>query len=266
MRMDGALVDIGGRRLFYRLAGEGEPTVVFVCGSDDAAESLAGLAELVRPLSRTLLYDRAGLGRSDPGPLPRTLDGAADDLRALLAATGVGGQVLLVGHSYGGLVARLYAARHRADVAGLVLLDVPHPELALRELGCLPPPAPGEPAVLAELRTSLEAEWDDPSANAEGIDFRTSAAPLAAAGDLGDMPLVVVTAGIDQPFAGIPPEVARASAEDWMACQRELLTLSANSTHVIATESDHSIQDCQPELVVEIVAAMIARWRGVDGT
>jgi pimeloyl-ACP methyl ester carboxylesterase len=87
---------------------------------------------LVQPalaqLTRTCSYDRAGFGWSEPGPMPRTAGRAADELRVLLDRAGVEPPFVLVGHSFGGLIMRVFAARHRDEVAGLVLVDPAHPE------------------------------------------------------------------------------------------------------------------------------------------
>jgi len=87
---------------------------------------------LVQPdvarLTRTCTYDRAGFGWSDAGPMPRTAGRVADELRVLLDRAGVAPPFVLVGHSFGGLVMRIFAARYRTEVAGLVLVDPAHPE------------------------------------------------------------------------------------------------------------------------------------------
>ena len=87
---------------------------------------------LVQPdvarLTLACSYDRAGFGWSDPGPMPRTAGRVADELWMLLDRAEIRPPFLLVGHSFGGLVMRIFAARHRADVAGLVLVDPAHPE------------------------------------------------------------------------------------------------------------------------------------------
>ena len=257
----GATVDLGGRRLFFQRFGSGRPTIVFESGGDDGAESLADLARRVQSFAPALIYDRAGLGRSDPAPRPRTIQDAVADLHALLHAAEAPGPYLLVGHSYGGLIARLYAHRHPHEVAGLVLLDVPPPDLSLRELRLLPPPAPGEPAALAECRSNAMAEWSDPSSSLEGFDRAASAAQIQATGDLGSLPMVVITAGIDEWPDGFPAEIARSMEQDWLAAQQELAALSTNSAQIIATESNHSIQECQPDLVVEAIRTLIEKLR-----
>jgi pimeloyl-ACP methyl ester carboxylesterase len=82
----------------------------------------------VRAVTRMCTYDRAGFGWSDAGPLPRTAGRIADELHEALTRAAVSGPFLLVGHSYGGLVMRLFAARHPSQVAGLVLIEPAVPE------------------------------------------------------------------------------------------------------------------------------------------
>lgn len=214
---------------------------------------------MVKAITSALVYDRAGLGLSDPAPQPRTIQDAVDDLQALLRLARVPGPYLLVGHSFGGLILRMYADQNLQEVAGLLLLDVPHPELPLRELSLVSPPSPGEPSALTSFRNHVIAEWNDPSSNQEGFDIARSARQVLQGHSLGDLPLVVITAGQDEWEEGFPTETAQALEQDWMATQRELLLLSTNSRHIIASESMHAIQDYQPELVIETIRQMLAR-------
>lgn len=124
----GRLVDVGGLRLHLHCAGSGSPAVVL-----DAALGASSLSwSLVQPelarITQVCAYDRAGFGWSAAGPMPRTAGRMADELHALLVRAGVPPPYVLTGHSYGGLVMRIFAARHRDLVAGLVLVDPAHPE------------------------------------------------------------------------------------------------------------------------------------------
>jgi pimeloyl-ACP methyl ester carboxylesterase len=124
----GKVVDVGTHRLHFRCEGDGAPTVIF-----DAALGASSLSwSLVQPavarVTRACAYDRAGFGWSDAGPLPRTAGRIADELHELLRRAAVGPPYVLVGHSFGGLVMRLFAARHREEVAGLVLIEPAIPE------------------------------------------------------------------------------------------------------------------------------------------
>ncbi len=122
------LIDVGGHRLHLSCSGAGSPTVIF-----DAALGASSLSwTLVQPdvarVTRACAYDRAGFGWSDAGPLPRTAGVIADELHTLLERAEIPPPHVLVGHSFGGLVMRIFAARHPERTAGLVLVDPAHPE------------------------------------------------------------------------------------------------------------------------------------------
>jgi pimeloyl-ACP methyl ester carboxylesterase len=131
----GRLVDVGGHRLHIQTKGNGEPTVIFDAGLPGSVLSWHHVLPDLSRLVRAVAYDRAGLGWSDPGPEPRTAERIVEELRRLLDRAGVGPPYILVGHSYGGLTMRLFAALHPHEVAGLVLVD---------------PVGPGEWAPLSE--------------------------------------------------------------------------------------------------------------------
>jgi pimeloyl-ACP methyl ester carboxylesterase len=121
----GQMVDVGGYRLHLYSAGDDGPTVVFDAALGGSCLSWAHVQPEVAKFARTLSYDRAGMGWSDVGPDPRTAQQIVEELRALLHRGGVPGPYVLVGHSFGGFTARLYAARYPREVAGMVLVDVP---------------------------------------------------------------------------------------------------------------------------------------------
>jgi pimeloyl-ACP methyl ester carboxylesterase len=127
----GEMIDIGGRRLRLVRAGErsDKPVVVFECGAFGCAADWAVVQErLARRGVYSLAYDRAGLGYSDPGPAPRDGRAIAADLEALLAHAGETGRLLMVGHSMGGLLLRIFVGRNRERVTGVVLVDAVTPE------------------------------------------------------------------------------------------------------------------------------------------
>jgi pimeloyl-ACP methyl ester carboxylesterase len=126
--MPGRLVDIGGFRLHLNCSGAGAPAVVMDAALGGSSISWSLVQPAVAATTLACSYDRAGFGWSEAGPMPRTAGRAADELRELLERAGVPPPFVLVGHSFGGLVMRILAARHRGDVAGLVLADPAHPE------------------------------------------------------------------------------------------------------------------------------------------
>lgn len=126
------LVDIGGRKLNLYCAGAGSPTVIF-----DAGAGLAGWDWLlvhphIAKTNKACIYDRAGLGFSEPSGRAGTASNAADDLHALLTAAGLKPPVVLVAHSYAAMSARLFTHRHPAWVSALVLVDGQHEDEGLR--------------------------------------------------------------------------------------------------------------------------------------
>lgn len=132
----GEWIDVGGRRLrgvragpWAERPGEG-PLVVLECGafgcSADWHEVQQGLARLG---VRSLAYDRAGLGFSDPGPEPRDARAIADDLQGLLDRIADPSPLILAGHSMAGLFLRVLAPRVRPRLKGVVLVDAVLPEV-----------------------------------------------------------------------------------------------------------------------------------------
>ncbi len=124
----GRLVSIGTHRLHLHCLGSGSPVVLFDAALGGSSLSWTFVQPAVASVTTACVYDRAGFGWSDAGPIPRTASRLADELHALIAAAGLQGPFVLVGHSFGGLTIRLFAARYPALVAGLVFVDPAHPE------------------------------------------------------------------------------------------------------------------------------------------
>lgn len=128
----GERVDIGGRALRVVRSGPAGDSPLVVCehGAFGCAADWAVVQEKLSTKGlRSLAYDRAGLGHSDPGPAPRDGRAINDDLDALLQAMGEDGPILLCGHSMGGLMVRLYALEREREVAGIVLVDAVTPDV-----------------------------------------------------------------------------------------------------------------------------------------
>ena len=123
----GRLVDIGTHRLHMVESGKGSHTIVLEAG---LMSTVLSWTELQRELSRSfrvVSYDRAGLGWSELGPMPRTADRIVDELHTMLEKAGIPPPYLLVGHSFGGLSMPLFASRFPEKVVGMVLVDAVAP-------------------------------------------------------------------------------------------------------------------------------------------
>ena len=120
----GRMVQADGRKLHILCEGDAPgPTVVIEQGSGSPAVLWGPVRRRIAGFARVCTYDRAGMEWSDPAPAGRGLEDRADDLHALLAAAKVPGPYVLVGHSYGGLLIRLFARDHPEEVAGMVFVD-----------------------------------------------------------------------------------------------------------------------------------------------
>lgn len=127
----GRMIDIGGRRLHIVCRGPQQdgPTVLFEAGAFGFSADWGVVQErLAMHGVRSCAYDRAGLGRSDPGQKPRDGLAVVRDLETLLLQAHEPGPYILVGHSMAGLYARLFAARNPGEVRGVVLVDAVTPE------------------------------------------------------------------------------------------------------------------------------------------
>ena len=116
-------MDIGGYHLHLNCSGEGVATVIMDSGAGGNSLSWNLVQPEIAKFTRVCTYDRAGLGWSDPGPLPRTSRQFVKELHALLVTSGIKGPYVLVGHSLGGAYVQRYAQRFPDEVAALVLLD-----------------------------------------------------------------------------------------------------------------------------------------------
>jgi len=119
----GRMIDIGGRRLHVQISGESGPSVILESGLAATSLTWALVQPLIAQFAHVMSYDRAGLGWSDDATRPATALNAVQDLEALLDRAGLPAPFLLVGHSFGGLIARIFQQRHPELVAGLVLVD-----------------------------------------------------------------------------------------------------------------------------------------------
>lgn len=122
----GRLVDIGGWRLHLNCTGEsraGQPTVILEAGLGDFSVEWSLVQPGVSNFARVCSYDRAGDGWSELGPHPRTFRQIVYELHTLLQLAGEQPPYLMVGHSYGGWLVRLYQATYPSEVSGMVLVE-----------------------------------------------------------------------------------------------------------------------------------------------
>ena len=119
----GKLLDLGTHHLHMLAAGQGSPTIVLEAGLMSTMLSWSAIPRALAQSYRVVSYDRAGLGWSDLGPMPRTAERMVEELHILLERAAIPPPYVLVGHSFGGLTMPLFAARYPQQTAGMVLVD-----------------------------------------------------------------------------------------------------------------------------------------------
>jgi pimeloyl-ACP methyl ester carboxylesterase len=270
------LVDVGsGRKMDLKCSGKGSPTVVLAGGLRASADdwsitdkSAPAVFPEVSKFTRVCAYDRPGTpvgekpSRSDPVPQPTTARDAVADLHALLKAAGETGPYVLVGHSYGGLVVRLYTSTYPKDVAGLVLVD------ALSE-GLRNAETSEQWAIQRKLVQNDVPESLDLYPALERIDTDRSFDQVRAAPPLRPIHLVVLSA--DRPWgpqipsmikAGklpkdVPPDFGYVTDAAQKKAQEQLAKLVPNAKHITKTNSGHEIHKEQPRLVIDAIREVV---------
>ena len=278
--MVGRMVDVGGYRLHLDCRGDGTPTVVLDSGLGKSSLDWVLVQSELAGTTRVCSYDRAGMGWSEPGPMPRSPQALGEELHTLLRNARVPGPYVLVGHSLAGKNVRLYAAAHPDEVKGMVLVDTRSERIdaltsaeenngffaalkgqgtmyaVARKLGLarligaslvdqklVPDAVAGKMALLETQPSAIE------EATAEGMARAADDAALTAT-TLGTMPLVVIAAG--------------ASVSDtphWLEAQQALAALSSNGRLVVAEGSRHAVQMDQPEVVLDAIREVVAGVR-----
>jgi pimeloyl-ACP methyl ester carboxylesterase len=242
----------GGRSLYMECVGSGSPTVVLEAGFLADTLSWQDVQPQVGRGTRTCAYDRAGTGNSAAPPGVRDARDEIADLRRLLARARVEPPYVLVGHSYGGVLARVFAHLYPSETAGLVLIDTVGRDGRRRQLAIWP--RSQAPDIRRELATTVMA----------GVDLAPGEAIASRITSLDGMPLAVITAGRQDNLLPTPARLHRALKRLWDGMQDELAALSENSVHVVALASNHDVPSSrtgQPSVVVRAVQAVVGAAR-----
>ncbi len=268
-----------GREVFLECRGSGEPTIILESGIHDASDYWT-VSQVLTPAvetpvmdalaktNRVCRYDRPGTvlpvdppmitDRSTPVTMPRTIGDAVADLHRLLEVAEIPGPYVLVAHSWGGMIAQLFARTHPEQVSALVLIDAFAP--SIREL------LGGKWDAYVEVLNSppgAQPLSEDP--NYEKYDVDASIDEIAAAPPLSDIPLVVLTK--TEPFPEFPAGADMTNDDIdgvWPAAQLSLVQLLPNTPQIIAHGSIHYIQVTEPDLVVAATRLAVARIVGED--
>lgn len=243
-------IDVDGPQLWVQVAGQGDPTVVFEAGEGDDSSVWEKIeAEIRLPNGvRTVLYDRAGLGKSGPTAGPYRIDDEAAALKRALDRFGVRGPIVLVAHSYGGFVATMMAANDNR-VAGVVFVDA-----YVREMFDDAAAA----RLVAKTTPLLDALQRSKPAVASVLGPVIRAFPDTA------RRMRVVTLPPSLPTIDIVAEKWGDTEEENAAVRRAHAAFAAGSQErelVLASGSGHYVMRDRPELVTDAIARIVRRAR-----
>jgi len=289
----GRMIPVGDHRLHLFCQGSGTPTVVIEPG---LGVDWVAWTPVVTDLARSgevCVYDRAGYGWSEPGPFPRTAQQIAAELHELLSRSEHSGPFVLVAHSFGGYVARVYAGQYGSTLAGVVLADPSEQDPAdIPRVQPKPAASPwtvsglidrlpplgwdrvkrlyrGDATLPASLRALppsirsraiIRSSLDQLAAEQSELDSRRPSQQQATAAVIPpDVPFVVIT-----PFYRLAP--ADGPSEPTPAAQRErqraLAASAALGTQVFAEQSGHFVQIDQPDLLLKVIRDVVSRAQG----
>lgn len=263
------LIDIArGRKIYYVCQGEGSPSVVFISGRSDRSDIWQPVFQAVSKFTQACAYDRPGTftitndkvepSRSTSVSQPITPKDSVADLHAVLTGAKISGPIVLVGHSFGGLIARLYATTYPDDVSGLVLIDT-LTEFLYDAL------TPSQQALWIRLNSNYTPELDQYTLQ-ERTAFIPSFEQLRNNHPLRSIPAIVLTS--DQTFdfqaliaqgilpSDTPLDFGPIAFQAHLKGQ-ERLTHLLNAKQITNTHAGHYIQTEQPKLVVDAIREIV---------
>lgn len=294
----GRLVDVGGgRRLQIDCRGAGAPTVVLESGLDNLGSlSWASVHDSIAHTTRVCAYSRAGIMWSDASDAPFDLTSVARDLHDALVAAGERAPYVMVGHSIGGPYVMGFTHAYPSEVKGLVFIDASHPDQFARFhdiAGKSLVPPPGEVKLGAALAWTglvrllpvgaMPASWPAETGRVApaflplsvgGLANETEAIPATltaarAMRQLGDRPLVVLTAGRQQPPAslqamGLTREQGMRLRDASRALHDDQTSWTRRGRHELVPDATHYIQFDRPDVVIRVIREVVGAVRTGD--
>ncbi len=221
----GQVVEADGQRMWVSCQGAGSPTAVLINGLRSDHTIWDPVVKRLARQTRVCIADRPGLGSSPKRQGSKRTDAGehAEELRSALTSAGESSPFVLIAHSYGGLIARGFAAQTPDAVSGVMLVDAVYPGIH---------------------RTFLPSYAGDWHEGGTTIDMGASEKATQEGPDLKDTPLVVVT-------AGKPGNGSSWADRKWNREQARAATLSTQSQHWFAKRSGHVVQRDQPGIIAK---------------
>ncbi|ETT44687.1 MULTISPECIES: alpha/beta hydrolase [unclassified Paenibacillus] len=274
----GEMISVGAHHLHAIVTGNDTsklPTILLEAGMGGCALDWSLVQPECSKHTKVLSYDRAGFGWSTKPIKEPTCEGYVCDLRKLLTQLELEPPYILVGHSYGGMIMRLFAAKYPEEVSGIILVDSTHeqrfiestfnqiryeerlrhlrrlrmgyllspiglPRLLKQPIGAkrLPPPVQHTVDTLGYRNNAYKAAYLESLCTIESALQLIESEPLVP-----ELPIIVLSAGRQN--------------EDWQQSQKKLLQLTANTRQIVIEDSWHSIQLYKPQAVVDSVLSLL---------
>jgi len=245
----GQKVDVGGYALWMQTRGDGVPTVVFESGGGEDSSEWSDIEPVIRERAkvRTVVYDRAGLGKSDPNPRPYRIEDEATALRRALDQCDIHGPIILVAHSYGGFISEILASEDK-QVKGLVLVDANIPSFFDDK----------EAAVISARYTPMAEDLIKEKPDLGRNLLRQDQAYPATARHMRDVHIP-----LNLPIIDITAEHTWVDAPEELAAMRrahaEFVAASPNRVAIFAKGSGHYVSRDQPDIVIDAVLHLISQ-------
>ena len=237
---------IDGCNITYTVAGQGTPTIVLINGAGGPLEGWYKLYPEVEALGTVVAYNRPGIGGSSRPLVPETGEVVVHTLHRLLKEIDAHAPYVLVGHSFGGLHANLFARLYPKEVGGVILLDATAPDDVVSMKAYQ---SPWQRLISRVMRRMFGFDPNNEINNEEHTVKQISQAPT-----FPNVPLQVISGG---QIKGLPSEAINKRAQN----QATLSRLSPQGHHTIAAQSGHFPQMTEPTLVLDIIARVIASVR-----
>lgn len=282
----GQMVSVGTHRLHLHCQGSGQPLVLLESGLSGWSQDWALVQPELARHTQVCSYDRAGYAWSDEAPEPRTGLLAVEDLRTLLRAAGVQGPMVVVGHSWGGMLAQLLAQTHPDEVAGLVLVDALHHDqtatmdpaaharysrnmalltgsatwlapLGLARLAGMPASVVLDKLPVAERPAARDMALQSKNYRALHTEYLGIDPALEVARHLPPIPRVPTVVLSTNALSEFPPGWEQdAMRQHWIAGQRTLAQ-QTGARQVVVADAGHYLQLERPELVLAAVHEVV---------
>jgi len=252
------MIDVGGRKLDCCVYGKGSPTVVLVSGLEAPQAYWNSVIPDLAARTTVVTFDRAGIGKSETGDLPTHGEQSAKDLQVLLDKLAVPKPYILVGHSYGGNIVRLFASMYPDDMGGLILEDTQHEDI-LKEMQKILRGKDLE--AFDQLMVDRFTAPENPKTEA---DYRNmTREQVRKSKPLPRMPFVVLTSA--GRAKAMPPifsdEAIEKMAKLDLALNNKLAALIPGGRQIIVEGTGHDIHVDKPEALIGPVVEMIKEVR-----